>query len=395
MGRKRKEESQGPVSDVTNSNEDAVVDQDERASRATEIASLFKAASKKYGDGVIGYAKDFRFKNVMRIPSGIFPLDYALGGGWPVGRVSMAYGTKSSSKSTTFLRSVGNAQKMCSDCWTKIKTVNGKTSCSCGNNRPTVTLWLDVEGVWDHKWASRFLDTDQVILSQPATAEETIDIGDSFLRSGKVDIIVIDSIAFMTPFTEIERSSSEPTVGVQARLVGNQMRKFVSGINEIGRSDGRRPTVFLTNQIRMKVGVMYGNPETISGGLAQGFATSVEARMSSGKYTMDDVSGKPMYVEMKSRIEKNKTASGTKMESEWLMYLMKTDVKDVGQVKDEDFVLKMAEKTGLIDAEPGHRYIWNGQSFHGASTLEKYWMTHPDEYEELKEQLMNVLSEVL
>jgi len=390
MARKKKEESDA-VQDTDEESADGGSPLSGKDQRDAELAMLFKSAAKKFGDGAVGYANDFKFKEIYRIPSGIFPLDYSLGGGWPVGRVSMAYGNKSSSKSTTFLRSVGNAQRMCSECWTRIKTVEGKTRCVCGANRPTVALWIDVEGVWDHRWASRFLDVDKIILSQPATAEETIDIGDSFLRSGKVDIIIIDSIAFMTPFTEIERSASEPTVGVQARLVGGQMRKFVSGINEIGRTEGRRPTVFLTNQIRMKVGVMYGNPETISGGLAQGFATSVEARMSSGKYTKDDVTGQSVCVEMKSRIEKNKTSPGMKMEAEWSMYLLKTEIKDVGEIRDEDFVLKMAEKTGLVDVAPGHRYTWKGEAFHGASTLEKHWMLHREEYAELKEQLMAVL----
>lgn len=364
---------------------------DEHELRKQELAKLFKLTEKKFGQGSVILASAFKWPVVSRISTGIFPLDYSLGGGWPVGRISMIYGHKSSSKSTTFLRSVGNAQRMCSNCWTTIRQQeDGKTRCKCGENRPTIVLWLDVEGVWDHQWAKRYLDPEQVVLSQPSTAEETIDVGDSFLRSGKVDIIVIDSIAFMEPFAEIEKSASESTIGVQARLVSQQMRKFVSGVNEIARQEGRRPTVWLTNQIRNKVGVMYGSAETIAGGLAQGFATSVEVRSGSGKPTMDEPTGKPICVEMKAKVTKNKV-SPPYMESEWLMYLMKTEFKDVGQVKDEDFVLKMAEKTGLVDLAPAYRYTWNGKQFHGGSQLEKYWAEHPDEYMVIKEQLMEVL----
>ena len=234
-------------------------------SREERLAALFKAAAKKSGAGSLGFAKEFKFKVVPRISTGVLGLDYALGGGMPVGRISMYFGHKSSSKSTTLLRTIGNAQKMCSNCWTRFKSVPAKkekdppvVTCGCGEPRETVVAYLDVEGAWDHKWSSIFLDPSKLVFSQPETAEQTIDTADALLRSGAVDIIVIDSVAFMTPMSEIDNSSEKASVGVQARLIGDAMRKFVSGINKMAQEEGRRPTIWLTNQIRMKVGIMFG-----------------------------------------------------------------------------------------------------------------------------------------
>jgi recombination protein RecA len=371
-------------------------DEAESLSREEKLEQLFDVARKKYGKEAVVYARDFKFKETPRISTGIFPLDYALGGGVPVGRITMFFGNKSSSKTTCILRTIGNAQRLCSACWTTIRTIPPKKegehpglSCQCGEKRKTVIAWLDVEGVWDDTWARRFCNVDDIILSQPDTAEQTIDLADTYLRSGAVDIIVIDSIAFMTAMAEIERSAAEVVVGTQARLVGVQMRKFVSGINQIASQEGRRPTIIFTNQIRMRVGLVFGNPETIPGGLAQGFATSCEIHCYGGKYTMDDVSGKPISAEFRCKVEKNKTGPA-KMEAEYKMVLSKTEVKDIGEVIDEGWAIQMGENAGLVESS-GTMVTWKGERFRGRSQLEKYWALNKDKYDDFKNELMPLL----
>lgn len=359
--------------------------------RDVALAALFKAANKNYGPGTLIYADDDKFKVTHRISTGVLPLDYALGGGIPVGRISLFYGHKSTSKTTNILRMIGNAQKMCSNCWTYIvpNGTDGDLTCSCGKKRKTVVAWLDVEGVWDHDWSCKFLTVDDTLmLSHPASAEETIDVAHAALQA-QVDIIVIDSIAFMTSLIEQEKSSQEVTVALQARAIGGMIRKFVSITNSLGKTKGRRPTIILTNQIRLKVGVMFGSPETTSGGLAAGFATSVEIKTSAGKYEMDDVSGKPMAMENKAKIEKNKTAS-PKIEAEWKVALMKNEVKNVGQPMDEEWAFDMGEKAGIISVAP-QRIEWDGKTYRGRSQLEKFWMDNPIEYIKYKNQLMPIL----
>jgi recombination protein RecA len=283
---------------------------------------------------------------------------------------------------------------MCSNCWTaafpiwKVDTSGMKPKCACGEYRKVNIAWLDVEGVWDVNWSRKFLDVNRLVWSAPETGEQTCDIADTLLRSGTVDIIVIDSVAFMTPVAEIERSAADPTVGTQARLLGNMFRKLVSGTNSVSLRDGRRPTVWFTNQIRHKVGVMFGNPETVPGGYAQGFATSTETRMSPGKSHDDKETGLPMYVEMRIRNEKNKTAVA-KMEGEYKLIMRDTQVKKVGDVQDEDYALKLGQQTGLVEVGRGRgNTVWNGMEFDGKSLLERHWMLNRDDYEMYKTQLM-------
>jgi recombination protein RecA len=360
-------------------------------SREDKLASLFHAARKKWGENVVGYAKDFKFKLIPRISSGVLPMDYALGGGFPVGRISMVYGHKSSAKTTLFLRAVGNAQKQCSSCWSLIKEREGSPvpKCECGENRKTVIAWLDVEGCWNDEWARNYCNPDEVILSQPDTAEQTIDLADSYVRSGVVDVIVIDSIAFMTAAVEIEKSATEQTMGVQARLIGVQMRKFVSGFNTLAQSDGRKPTVFLINQIRNKM-VLWGSPDVVPGGLAQGFATSTEVHCyTNNKYDMDDITGKPITQELRFRIDKNKVGPA-RIEGEYKLILSNTETKKVGEVIDEGWALTMGEKAGLITIA-GQTVTCNGQTYRGKSTLERFWTQNKKEYQEFKDKLLPVL----
>lgn len=364
--------------------------------RDAQLAALFKQASKNYGKGMVAFAKDFRYKDVNRITTGVLALDYTLGGGLPVGRVSMFYGPKSSSKTTAFLRAAGRAQRMCSSCWTPAFPLwtprHGQTmpSCKCGEYRLTNVAWLDVEGVWDHKWSSRFLDTQDLVLSQPETGEQACDIADTLLRSGAVNIIVIDSVAFMEPIAEIEKSASESTMGEQARLLGKMFRKLVCGINALATRDGRRPTVWFTNQIRHKVGVMFGSPETVPGGFAQGFATLTETRMSPGKYGKDEV-GRTSTVIMKLRNEKNKCGPA-KMEGEYSLVLKDTEHKRVGEVDDEAYAWKLGQQVGLIAVGRGKApTICEGFEYESKTHLLEHWMTEKQDYEDFKAKLLDVL----
>lgn len=298
--------------------------------------------------------------------------------------IASGFVTHNSSKTTNILRLIGNAQKCCSFCWTPLTLK--EDGCACGKKRKTVVAWLDVEGVWDHDWASKFLIIDEnLLLSQPSSAEQTIDLAHAALQSF-VDILVIDSIAFMTPQVEQDKSAAELTIGVQARLVGNAVRKFVSTSNELGKTHNYRPTIILTNQMRQKVGVVYGSPDTQPGGLAAGFSTSVEIRTSSGKYEMNDETLKPLTVENKAKIVKNKTAP-PQIEAEWKVAMSKLDYKEVGDILDEEWASKMGELCGLITVAP-QRVECDGKTFRGVSLLEKYWRENKEDYIKFKAMLM-------
>jgi len=368
--------------------------------REEQLALLFKHAAKNYGKGMVQFARDFSYKEVTRITTGILALDYILGGGLPVGRVSLFYGPKSSSKTTAFLRAAGRAQRMCSSCWTPAYPIwtpryeQREPSCACGNYRQANVAWLDVEGVWDHTWSSRFMNVDHLILSQPETGEQACDITDSLLRSGAVDVIVIDSVAFMEPIAEIEKSAGESTMGEQARLLGKMFRKVVSGINALAARDGRRPTVWFTNQIRHKVGVMFGSPETVPGGFAQGFATSTETRMSPGKYEKDET-GRTKSVTMKIRNEKNKCGPA-KMEGEYILVLKETEFKHTGEIADENYAVKLGQQVGLVNVGRGKQpTVCDGFEYETKAHLVEHWMSEQQDYEDFKTKLLqHLLSDV-
>lgn len=346
-------------------------------------SEIYSKIRKKYGSSLLQKASEFGVQKVPRIPCGIFPLDYALGGGFPAGRVNMVYGPKSASKTTSLLKTIANAQKMCANCWQW-------APCECGEYREPVCAYFDVEGTFDAEWAKcHHVDLSRLILSVPDYGEQVFDIGEGLLRSGDVDIIVIDSLAFLTPAKEIEESIEKDMMGVQPRMIGKGIRKFVSALNNVANEKGRRPTIFTTNQIRMKLGVMFGNPETTPGGNAPGFANSTETRMSPGKYLVDEESGRPLSVEMRFKIEKNKT-SVAKMEGEYKIILSDTETKKKGDVYDEDYVVKQAHRLGIIEGA-GSSWKCMGQPFGGKSLIEREMLINPEFDTRLRETTMKVL----
>lgn len=373
---------------------EAVVDD-----RPDQLALLIKEATKKYGKGSIDYASKYNHGHLGRITTGILGLDIALGGGLPVGRVSMFYGQEETSKTTCFLRAAGRAQRMCSRCWTPAFPIwtpdykETKPRCVCGDYRKTMIAWLDVEGVWDNLWSERFMRVDDtLLLSQPETGEQASDVADGLLRSGAVDIIVLDSVAMMTPVEEINKSASESTVGAQARLLGNYFRKLTMGLNSLMARDGRKPSVWLTNQIRYKVGVMFGNPETKPGGQAQKFAASTVTRFTAAKKQVDKETKQCTSRIYKYKGEKNKTSVVKMEEGEYKLVLADTEVKKTGQILDEPYALKLGAAMGL--AEVGRAYAaYNGAEYGGHSLLERHWMLNPAEYEDYKAKLMILLQE--
>ncbi len=400
-----------------------VVEGKDRISRVLG-RELFQKMAKEHGKLVLTRASDARVAKSHRIPSGIFELDRKMGGGWPVGRVNTIFGMKSTGKSTALTRTIASAQRMCSRCWTfvdwkrsvekdveiqdestgeVVKTgekklvkesfycarwwYDGKKwrvlihaemddegvprvtlgeeifpECPCKEGyRESVCAYIDVEGTLDKAWVVRNgVDLFKLMLSQPEYAEQSLDIADALVRSGEIDVLILDSVAFLTPEKEIAESTSKETIGVQARIVGKGVRKFVSGLNAVGLHSERRPTIFLTNQLRMKIGVMFGNPETQSAGLAPGFASSVEVRTNGGEYTFENVEGKdskepggktPVMVELKFDVVKNKVDI-PKQTGSYKIILVDGVTKNKGDLDEEDAILDAAKACGLLVETP-------------------------------------------
>jgi len=222
--------------------------QDAAASGKTQALQLaVDAIEKQFGKGSIMRLGEAHKVNVETISTGSLSLDLALGGGIPRGRIIEIYGPESSGKTTVCLHAVAEVQK------------NGGTA-----------AYVDAEHALDPAYAKRLgVDTDTLLISQPDSGEQALEVVETLVRSNAVDIIVVDSVAALVPQAEIEGDMGDAHMGLQARLMSQALRKLTGVINR------SKTTVIFVNQLRMKIGVMFGNPETTTGGNALKFYASV------------------------------------------------------------------------------------------------------------------------
>jgi len=227
---------------------DEPVEQHEKEVGKPQIDAALKAIKMKFGEEAIMTLGEAPKTGVDATPSGSLGLDWALGiGGYPRGRIIEIFGPESSGKTTLSLHAVAEAQK------------NGG-----------VGAFIDAEHALDPEYAKRIgVKIDQLLVSQPDTGEQALEIVESLVRSGKIDIIVVDSVAALTPKDEIEGEMGQQHVGKQARLMSQALRKLTAIVHK------SKTIVIFINQIRMQIGVMFGNPETTPGGKALKFYTSV------------------------------------------------------------------------------------------------------------------------
>ena len=348
--------------------------------------TIVQALNKTVGSRSLITGAEAKARKTFAIPTGIFQLDLALEGGWRVGAIHTLIGHMSAGKTMTLYRTIGEAQKLCADCWVRAD----KCKCKEGAREPVVA-YLDVEGAFEAAWASRFFDVEKIMLSQPTHAEAALTIAEALLRSAQCDIVVIDSLAFLTPSKEIEEDISKALVGEQARLINRAARKFTAALNAVMSVEGRRPTIFFTNQIRMKVGVMFGNPETTPGGLAPGFLAWNEVTLRPAKYKMDDNGEEALYADFGFSVTKCKQGRA-RASYDFRMILQDTQTKTFSQLYDEDFILSMMERNGLL-AGGGSSWRCLGEAFRKKTEVEDRLIADPVFREKATEALMRIRCE--
>ena len=226
--------------------------------KALEIA--LQQIDKQFGKGSAMKFGQRPVENIKVIPSGSLTLDEALGvGGYPRGRIIEIYGPESSGKTTLTLHAIAEAQKQDLTC-----------------------AFIDAEHAFDPIYAKKLgINLDDLIISQPSSGEEALEIADTLVRSGAVDVIVVDSVAALVPKVELEGVMEDNQMGLQARLMSKALRKLTGSVSKTNC------TVFFINQIRMKIGVMFGNPETTTGGNALKFYASVRLDVRKGTQIKD------------------------------------------------------------------------------------------------------------
>ncbi len=325
------------------------------AERDKVLKSAISQLEKKYGEGTVMFMGENRRMDIESISTGSLMLDLALGiGGLPRGRIVEIYGTESSGKTTISLQAIAEAQK-------------------AGG----MAAFIDVEHALDPIYAKKLgVDIDNLLVSQPDTGEQALEIIETLVRSGAIDIIVLDSVAAMTTKAEIDGDMGDAHVGVQARLMSQAMRKLTAVI-----SNTNTVAIFI-NQIREKIGVMYGNPETTPGGRALKFYSSVRIEVRRGEPIKDG--GEIIGNRTKCKVVKNKVSPPFKIAEFDMLYGQ--GVSKMGEIVDTAVDFDIVKKSGSW-------FSYNDMKIgQGREKVLDYLKNNPDICNEIEQKIRDEVS---
>ena len=317
--------------------------------RKRALEEALKRIERDYGKGAIMRLGDDIPVNVEALSTGSLSLDLALGiGGVPKGRIVEIYGPEASGKTTLALHVVASSQRM-----------------------KGTAAYIDVEHAMEPAYARALgVDIDNLLISQPDTGEQALDICESLVRSGAVDIVVVDSVAALIPRAELEGEIGDSAVGVLARLMSQAMRRLAGCISK------NNCTVIFINQLRQKIGVMYGNPETTPGGLALKYYASV--RIDVRRVEALKVGGEFVGARTKAKVIKNKVAPPFKEAEFDIMY--GEGISRTGEIVDLAVKLEIIDKSGAWFTVEGNRV-------QGRDALKQYLADNPDLADRIEAQV--------
>ncbi len=328
---------------------------EQKDSKLKALKLTLDKLDKTYGKGSVMRLGDQEVEKVESISSGSIGIDVALGiGGYPKGRVIEIYGPESSGKTTLTLHAIAECQK-------------------AGG----IAAFIDAEHAFDRFYAEKLgVDLGELVISQPDNGEQALEIADNLIRSGAVDALVIDSVAALTPKSEIEGEMGDSKMGLHARLMSQALRKLTSSISKTNC------TVFFINQLREKIGVMFGNPETTTGGNALKFYASVRIDIRRSTQ-LKDTEGGVLGNKTRVKIVKNKVAPPFKTAEFDIMY--GEGISKIGEILDIGVELDIIEKSGSWFSYGGSKL---GQ---GRDSVKSILKDNPELMEELEQKILEQL----
>lgn len=311
---------------------------------------------KQYGKGSVMKMGDQQVVEVDSISTGSLGLDIALGiGGFPRGRVIEIYGPESSGKTTLAIHAIAECQK-----------------------KGGIAAFIDAEHAFDRSYAERLgVDTENLLISQPDHGEQALEIAENLIRSGAIDIIVIDSVAALVPRSEIEGEMGDSKMGLQARLMSQAMRKLTATIGKTGC------TCIFINQLREKIGVMFGNPETTTGGNALKFYASIRLDIRRSGPAIKDKEGNLLGNHVKVKVVKNKLAPPFRIAEFDIMY--GEGISKTGEIVDLGVQFDILKKSGSW-------YSYGDSKIaQGRDAAKQFFMDNPETAEEVEEKIIEAL----
>jgi len=324
-----------------------------KESKLKALNSAIERLDKAYGKGTVMRLGDKEVLDVDTISTGSLGLDVALGvGGFPRGRIVEIYGPESSGKTTLAIHAIAQCQK-----------------------HGGIAAFIDAEHAFDKTYAEALgVNTDELLISQPDNGEQALEIAENLIRSGAIDILVIDSVAALVPRSEIEGEMGDSKMGLQARLMSQAMRKLTGAIGRTGCC-----CVFI-NQLREKIGVMFGNPETTTGGNALKFYASIRLDIRRSGAALKDKEGNVVGNHVKVKVVKNKVAPPFRIAEFDIMF--GEGVSHAGEVLDLAVELDIVHKAGSWFSYDGSKL---GQ---GRDTVKRLLKDNPELQEEIEHKVL-------
>ncbi len=324
--------------------------------RLKALQAAMAKIEKDFGKGSIMKLGDEKIENVEVIPTGSIGLNAALGvGGYPKGRIIEIYGPESSGKTTLAIHAIAEAQK-----------------------QGGIAAFIDAEHAFDRFYAQKLgVNVDELLISQPDNGEQALEIADQLIRSSAIDIIVIDSVAALTPKAEIEGDMGDNRVGLQARLMSQALRKLTSTISKTNT------TCIFINQLREKIGVMFGNPETTTGGNALKFYASV--RLDIRRVTTIKDGDQPIGNQVRVKVVKNKVAPPFRKAEFEITF--GEGISHIGELVDLSTELDIVKKSGSW-------FSYNDTKIgQGRDAVKRMLQDNPELCDELEAKIMEKLKE--